>query len=168
MRSWHALLAPLPAEAVVSRKPVAPAELVNDASTSAIAGWDQLTVELSAGRDGLRHLMVVLDATGRPISAGDHVLTIREVTDATSGALLNEYVHDSLGGRIEPDGTFNGTRWHMVRVLAPDEEADEDNPPADARSSKPTAEEIVAIRALVADIMQRPFSGGRNPASGLP
>ena len=152
---WHALLAPLPAEAVVSRKPVTPPELANDASTSAIAGWDQLTVELSAGRKGLRHLMVVLDATGRPISAGDHVLTIREVTDASSGALLNEFVHDSLGGRIEADGTFNGTRWHIVRVLAPDEEVGEDDPPSEAQSAGPTEEEIVAIRTLVADILQR-------------
>lgn len=153
---WHALLAPLPAEAVVSRKPLTPPELADGASKSAIAGWDQLTVELSAGSDGLRHLLVVLDATGQPISAGDHVLTIREVTDASSGALLNEYLHDSLGGRIEADGTFNGTRWRIVRLLAPDEEVGEDNPPSEARSSKPTDEEIAAIKSLVADILRRP------------
>ena len=153
---WHALLAPLPAEAVVSRKPLTPPELADGASKSAIAGWDQLTVELSAGSDGLRHLLVVLDATGQPISAGDHVLTIREVTDASSGALLNEYLHDSLGGRIEADGTFNGTRWRIVRLLAPDEEVGEDNPPSEARSSKPTHEEIAAIKSLVADILRRP------------
>ena len=122
---------------------------------AAIAGWDQLTVELSAGRDGLRHLMVDLDETGRPITAGDHVLTIREVPNESSGALLNEFGHDSLGGRIEADGTFNGTRWHIVRVLAPDEEVREDDPPAEARSGKPTDEEVSAIMELVADILQR-------------
>jgi hypothetical protein len=152
--SWHSLLAPLPAEAVVSRKPVTPPELANDPSMAAIAGWEQLTVELSADRDGLRHLMVTLDATGQPISAGDHVLTIRELT-SESGALLNEYVHDSLGGRLETDGTFNGTRWHLVRILAPDEEVGEGDPPAEAQSAKPTDDEVLAIKALVIEILRR-------------
>ena len=155
MLPWHALLAPLPEGAIVYRKPVTSPELANDPSVAAIAGWDQLTVELSAGRDGLRHLMVVLDATGTPISAGDHVLTIREVGNASSGALLNEYVHDSLGGRIETDGTFNGTRWHIVRLLAPDEEAGEDDAPSEAHSAKPTDQQVSAIKALVADILRR-------------
>ena len=99
--------------------------------------------------------MVVLDATGTPISAGDHVLTIREVRNASSGELFNEYVHDSLGGRIESDGTFNGTRWHIVRVLAPGEEAGEDDQPAEAQSAKPTDKEVFAIKALVADLCRR-------------
>jgi hypothetical protein len=154
MRSWHALLAPLPLEAVVSRKPVIPPERSNDPSSAAIAGWDQVTVELSAGRDGLRHLLVVLDATGQPISAGDHVLTIRALR-SESGEPRNEFVHDSVGGRLEPDGTFNGTRWHMVRVLAPDEEVGEDDPPAEARSAKPTEEEVAALKELVSDILRR-------------
>jgi hypothetical protein len=153
--AWHALLAPLPSEAVVSRTPVTPPDRANDPSAAAIAGWDQLTVELSAGRDGLRHLLVVLDATGRPISAGDHVLTIRELSNESGGAPLNEYVHDSLGGRIEADGTFNGTRWHMVRVLAPDEDAGDEDPPSEARSAKPTEEEVSAIKVLVAEILRR-------------
>jgi len=152
---WHTLLAPLPSDAVVSRKSVVSLERANDPSTAAIAGWDQLTVELSAGRDGLRHLLVLLDATGQPITAGDHVLTIREVTSESSGALLNEYVHESIGGRLEPDGTFNGTRWHIVRILAPGEEVGEDDSPSDARSSKPTEEEVSAIKALVADMLRR-------------
>lgn len=122
---------------------------------SAIAGWDQLTVELSAGSDGLRHLMVVLDATGQPISAGDHVLTIRAVRNESSGEVRNEYTHESVGGRLEPDGTFNGTRWHMVRVMAPGDDVADDDPPPDARSSKPTDEEIAAIKSLVADILRR-------------
>lgn len=155
MLSWHSLLAPFPAEATVSRRPVPSPELANDPAAAAIAGWDQLTVELSAGRDGLRHLMVVLDATGRPISAGDHVLTIREVIGEPNGARLNEFLHDSLGGRLEADGTFNGTRWHIVRRLAPDEEVGEDDPPAEAKSAKPTIEEVFAIKSLVAEIVHR-------------
>jgi hypothetical protein len=160
MRSWHALLAPLPDEAVVSRKPVTPPELANDPSSAAITGWDQLTVELSAGPDGLRHLMVVLDANGQPISAGDHVLTIQALTSESGGELRNEYVHDSVGGRLEPDGTFNGTRWHMVRILSPDEEVGEDDPPAEARSAKPTDEEVLALKALVAEILRRNIEPG--------
>src|SRR5689334_15003211 len=148
MRSWHALLGPLPAEGVVPRKPVIPPERGNDPSSAAIAGWQQLTVELSAGPDGLRHLLVVLDSKGAPISASDHVLTIRKISNESSGDLLNEYVHDSLGGRLEPDGTFNGTRWRMVRVLAPDEEVSEDDPPVEAKSAKPTDEEVLALKAL--------------------
>ena len=160
MRSWHALLAPLPDEAIVARKPLTPPELANDPSSAAIAGWDQLTVQLSAGPDGLRHLLVVLDAKGQPISAGDHVLTIRALTSESGGEPRSEYVHDSVGGRLEPDGTFNGTRWHMVRIMSPDEEVGEDDPPAEARSEKPTDEEVLALKGLVAEMLRRNLEPG--------
>src|SRR5688500_5756145 len=52
---WHALLAPIPADAVVSRKPVASPEILATPEGAAIAGWEQLTIELSAGAVGLRH-----------------------------------------------------------------------------------------------------------------
>lgn len=55
---WHALFAPLPKDAIVNRKPVGSGE--------AFAGWQSLTVELSAGAGGLRHILVTLDASGTP------------------------------------------------------------------------------------------------------
>jgi len=51
---------------------------------------------------GLRHAMVTLDASGTPVSAGDWVLYC-------SGKPV-EYVHENVGGRIQPNGTFLGTR----------------------------------------------------------
>jgi hypothetical protein len=155
MQNWHALLAPLPAEAVVQRRPVVSPELANSVDVSAIAGWEQLTVEMSAAADGLRHLMVVLDPTGQPISAGDHVLTCRAVPGDGS---RTEYTHESIGGRLENDGTFNGTRWHIVRVLAEgegDTDADPAAPGFESRHSRPTADEVMAIKSLVADILRR-------------
>ena len=161
MLPWHTLLAPLPAEATVTRRLVAPPELANDPAAAAIAGWEQLTVELSAGTVGLRHVMVVLDASGEPISAGDHVLTCRELTEAPTGvAAMREDVHESIGGRLEPDGTFNGTRWRMVRIAAADDsgsvtEEDSERTQFDAQPSTPTADDVAGIKALVADILRR-------------
>jgi hypothetical protein len=109
---------------------------------------------LSAGSAGLRHVMVVLDADGQPISAGDHVLTCRELTDSTASSegMRREDVHEGLGGRLEPDGSFNGTRWRMVRVVAADEAGaveDFEATPFDAQPSTPTADDIAGIKALV-------------------
>ena len=158
MIPWHALLAPLPTDATVARRSVAPGELRNDERMAAIAGLVQLTVELSAGNDGLRHLMVVLDAAGLPISAGDHVMTCRELPDTVTGP-TTEYVHESIGGRLEADGSFNGTRWRMVRALTEDEEdvAMDDTDVAGFNSKRaiPTPDEIAKLKALVADILDR-------------
>ena len=71
---WHALLAPIPPDVIPKRQPVASPEILAEPYGAAIAGWEQLTVELSAGSAGLRHVLVVLDATGQPISASDTVL----------------------------------------------------------------------------------------------
>jgi len=143
-RDWHALFAPLPKSAVVRRKPVASPELVAAGKADAIAGWENLSVELSAGADGLRHVMVTLDATGTPISAGDWVLY--------SGGKPVQYVHENLGGRIQPDGSFLGTRWRTVMVDVPG--ADEPETRETARS-EPTPEEIAALMALVKEVLRR-------------
>jgi len=49
-------------------------EVLGSPEEAAIAGWKQVTVELPAGRAGLRTLLVVLDATAGPIAASDQVL----------------------------------------------------------------------------------------------
>ena len=74
-----------------------------------IAGWTSVTLEFSAPGRGLRHLLVTLDETGRPISASDHVL-FRAPNPAhpTGPADMRQ---ESIGGRLEADGTFRGTCW---------------------------------------------------------
>ena len=139
---WHALLAPLPAGAIVQRKPVGTPELLASPEGAAIAGWEQLSVELSAGADGLRHVLVVLDGSGLPISAGDTVVY----------CVGRDTRHENIGGRLEADGTFRGTRWTTIGV-APAEEGDE--PELRSTPSEPSPEEIRGIKALVADVMRR-------------
>ena len=129
---WHALFAPLPDDAVVRRKPVA-----------GLAGWEELTVELSAGPAGMRHVLVVLDK-GEPISAGDWVMYC-------SGNPV-EYVHENVGGRLNPDGSFLGTRWRTTALDVPGKEEPE---PKEMASSEPTAEDVAALMALVKELLRR-------------
>ena len=151
---WHALLAPIPADAVLSRKPVASPEILATPHGSAIAGWEQLTIELSAGAAGLRHIMVVLDAAGLPISAGDTVLYQRSrvpLPDASEEVGDTEFYQESVGGRIEQDGSFRGTRWRTVGV----DKAGSDEPQLESTPSAPTEADVIGIKALVAEVMRR-------------
>ena len=136
--AWHALFAPLPADAVVTRKPVGPGE--------AIAGWQSLSVELSAGADGLRHVMVTLDQAGTPISAGDWVMYATEGADGTT------YVHENVGGRLEADGSFRGTRWRSVTFGRPESD---DAEVKESQHMAPSEQDIAAIHALVKEILER-------------
>jgi hypothetical protein len=47
--AWHTLLAPLPPEAMPVRKPIGAPELLGQAHGAAIAGWQNLSLNLSAG-----------------------------------------------------------------------------------------------------------------------
>lgn len=140
--AWHALFAPLPNDAVVKRKPVGSGE--------AIAGWRSLTVELSAGAAGLRHVMVTLDETGTPISAGDWVMY------ATQGADGTTYLHENVGGRLETDGSFRGTRWHSVTFQKPDSD---DAELRESRNSPPSPDDVEAIGRLVRELLSRAPAG---------
>jgi hypothetical protein len=157
-KPWHALLAPLPDDAHVRRQPVGSPEVLATPEGAAIAGWEQLTVELSAGIAGLRHVLVVLDATGQPISASDHVLYWSEVSktdknaDTSSGSAPHaEFYQESIGGRFETDGTFRGTRWQTVG----EDNGDGSEPKMDSTPSDPSDEDIAGIKALVAEIIKR-------------
>ena len=156
-KPWHALLASLPNELIVQRKPVAPPEILSKPDGAAIAGWEQLTIELSAGLAGLRHVLVVLDANGQPISASDHVLYWSEVSktdqnaDTSSGALHAEFYQESIGGRFESDGTFRGTRWQTVG----EDHRDGSEPKMESTPSEPSAADIAGLKALVAEIIRR-------------
>jgi hypothetical protein len=142
---WHALLAPLPEDAVVKRRPVAPPEITGKPEGAAIAGWEQLTVELSAAGRGMRHLLVVLDAQGTPISANDMVMYSVELGED------HVFYQENVGGRLEADGTFRGTRWRTLGVEGPkDEEAR-----LDALPSQPSETEAQALKSLVAEILRR-------------
>lgn len=142
---WHGLLAPLPEDAVVKRRPVAPPEITSKPEGAAIAGWEQLTVELSAQGKGMRHLLVVLDAQGTPISANDMVRYSAEL-----GA-DHVFFQENVGGRLEADGTFRGTRWRTLGV----EGANDEEARLDALPSQPSAAESAALKALVAEILRR-------------
>ena len=149
-RSWHQLLAPLPADAILQRKPVAPPEVLAKPGGDSIAGWENLTVQLSAGMAGFRHVLLVLDATGTPIAANDSVLfRFEQHPDQTDGrAVIRQ---ESIGGRIQEDGTFLGTCWISE---GPEPEGEEEWKATSERTD-PTASQIEALLRIVADLVGR-------------
>ena len=146
---WHVLLAPLPPDARPSRKPIAPPEVLASAEGSAIAGWTSVSLELSDPPRGLRHFLVTLDATGRPLTASDHVLF--RLPRADGGPEAWDSRQESIGGRLEADGTFRGTCW-LVTGPEPEDDA---SPKWDMRSRPPDEAEIARLKALVADVLGR-------------
>jgi hypothetical protein len=153
--AWHTLFAPLPSDAVPRRRPVAPPEILAAPTGSAIAGWEQISLDLSAGADGLRVVLVVLDADGVPLSASDAVLYrtgpdgASPSEDGDAPAVIHQ---ESVGGRFEPDGSFRGTRWHSVAV---DPGGGSDELQWESTPSEPSASDVAGLRAMVADLMRR-------------
>jgi len=157
-KPWHALLAPIPNDVIVCRQPVGPPEVLSTPEGAAIAGWEQLTVELSAGPAGLRHILVVLTSSGQLISASDTVLYRSEEskTDQDTGSFSAttdhvEFHSETIGGRFELDGTFRGTRWETSGVESPDGS----EPMMNSKRSAPSPEDIAAIKSLVSDLLKR-------------
>ena len=151
---WHALLGPLPVDAVPRRQPVASAEVLAGPTGWAVAGWEQLVLHLSAGADGLRTILVVLDASGILLSASDVVLYrtgLRGGPPPGDGDAPAMILQMSLGGRFEDDGSFHGTRWHSVAV---EREGDEE-PEWESTPSEPSPDDVDGLRAVVAELMQR-------------
>lgn len=146
--SWHALLAPLPGDAVPSRKPVGTPDVLASPEGAAIAGWEQLTLHLAAGQAGLRILLVVLDASARPVAASDHVLFWSPGAHPSDPRQLRQ---ESIGGRLEADGSLTGTCWLMTGP-----EPENDNPPQwESTPRQPTAAESAALLALVDELVAR-------------
>lgn len=114
---------------------------------SAVAGWEQLVLTLTAGVAGLRNVLVVVDGDGQPIAASDHVLY--RIEDVATGTI--EYQQLSIGGRIEPDGSFNGTCWHSASTETTGGEQLE----SASESSAPTSGQVAELRALVAHVLGR-------------
>jgi hypothetical protein len=144
---WHVLLGPLPAGATPRVSPVtSPAHAGPE--VAAIAGWESLVLDLSAGAAGLRILQVLLDAGGRPLSASDHVL-FRSAPAGGSGTV--QIRQESIGGRFESDGEFRGTVW----LISGPEPVDDEEPPWEMSPRAPTTGEVEALRQLVAEIVRR-------------
>jgi hypothetical protein len=154
---WHALLAPLPAGAEPRVTPVGPAE----SQESPIAGWTSLALELSAGEAGLRLLQVTLDREGRPISASDHVLFRFPDESPRGPARIRQ---ESIGGRLEPDGSFHGTVW----LVEGDEPPGESEPEWEMTPRAPTSVEASLLLDLVTELMRRQVGPRAPQTDGTP
>lgn len=152
--TWHALLAPLPPEATPAHQPVASPEILATPEGAAIAGWTQLVVHLSAGCDGLRIVLVVIDEQGALLCASDAVVYRREEeADAESeGTGRAHFRHESIGGRFEPDGRFTGRHWESEATETMDGVQEPAAPPT---GRDPTPDEVTALRALVDEVRRR-------------
>jgi hypothetical protein len=150
--AWHSLLGPLPPNAVPVRQPVASAEVLAGPTGSALAGWEQLVLHLSAGAAGLRNILVVLDAGGTLLSASDAVLYRNPADSVPSagGPGPGTILQMSVGGRFESDGSFHGTRWHSVAV-----ERGGENPEWESTPSSPSEEDVEGLRTIVAELIRR-------------
>jgi hypothetical protein len=64
-----------------------------------LAGWRQIQLVFGDGVTGLRVVVALYDAAGRPAMVSDLV--------AVAGGQRQE----SVGARVEPDGRMHGTHW---------------------------------------------------------
>jgi hypothetical protein len=148
--AWLALFAPLPDDAVIERKPVAPPELVASGQADAVAGWHSVTVHLSAAAAGMRHVLITLDANDRLLSAGDMVMFERK--EQRDGDTVTIYDQENVGGRYEEDGSFRGTRWVTHTEQIGD---DHDNAHATSLPSPPSPADVASLRSLVDAVLRR-------------
>jgi hypothetical protein len=151
--AWHSLLGPIPRDATPSRKPVAPPEVLQSPTGSAIAGWEQLVLHLSAGVAGSRTILVVLDGGGTLLSAGDAVLYRTglhepEPPPPDAPALIRQ---ENIGGRFESDGSFHGTRWHSVAI----DQGGGEEPEWESTRSEPSSDDVAGLRTLVQELIGR-------------
>lgn len=150
---WHRLLGPVPDGSVPERSAVAPAAVLARPEGRAVAGWEQLVLDRSAGHAGRRTITVLLDAEGRVIGASDTVMFRVPPLPPNPGpdAPPVRLRFESISGRFEADGTFRGTCWVS--------EADEPVEAGDARwemsPSEPTSASIAGLRSLVAEVVKR-------------
>ena len=155
--AWHALFAPLPRDAVPRRQPVAPPEVLARPEGAAIAGWQQVVIDLSVPGAGLRNVLVVLDETGSAISASDSVLYRTELPngDGADRRPAVRWEHESVGGRLERDGRFLGTRWRTVTITNVDSDDEEEVRRRETTPTPPSEADVAAIKALVTEVLRR-------------
>ncbi|HET6837148.1 MAG TPA: hypothetical protein VFH24_03835 [Gemmatimonadales bacterium] len=121
-------------------------------AAAAVAGWEQLVLYLSAGPAGSRTILVVLDAGGTLLSAGDAVLYRTGLNEPTpppeeAPALIRQ---ENIGGRFEPDGSFHGTRWQSIAIDQGEEELEWESTP-----SSPSDDDVAGLRLVVAEVIRR-------------
>lgn len=148
--TWLALLAPIPEDARPRRTPVATPGTPGAAPDSPIAGWTNVVFELSDMPLGTRLFMVTLDASGAPIAASDHIY-LRDTGTLDEHTALDARLpmrQESLGGRIEADGSFKGTHWTVEGI-----ETDDEQPGWTHTPRAPTDAEVQRLLALVATIL---------------
>jgi hypothetical protein len=134
---------------------VAPPEILARPEGAAIAGWQQLVLHLSDVPGGSRTVLVLLDADGRPMSASDGVLYRIELPEGTADdpRPAVRFEMENVGGRLEPDGRFLGTRWRTVSLQH--DEDDENATQLESLPSAPSEADIAAIKALIAEMLRR-------------
>lgn len=147
---WLALLSPLPDDAVPQRKPVASAEQIATGTAGPIAGWVNVTVNLSEPDYGLRHVHITLDENGDLLAGSDHVMFVRETSPNGEQATLTD--HESVGGRFEKDGSFRGTHW---KTTLDSSAGDDKSETTSAERREPSLEEVDALRRIIADMLGR-------------
>ena len=149
--AWHALFAPLPPDAVPVREPIVPPEILATPDGAALAGQEKVVLHLSAGCAGLRMVLVTQDADGRLLSASDHVVHRRELSDGEAARGAVEYRHEQVGGSFAPDGTFRGTRWSTVST----ESAEGETLEMESTPSAPSDADEASLRALAGEVVRR-------------
>ena len=149
--AWLSLLSPLPPDVRPARKPVASAQQIAAGSAGPIAGWQNVTVDVSQPDVGLRHVQITLDESGALLAASDHVMFVRETApDDPCIATLTD--HESIGGRFELDGSFRGTCWKSRLKSDADSE---DAETISSEHSAPTPGQVAMLRAIIADVLAR-------------
>jgi hypothetical protein len=148
--AWLELLSPVPADAVVEKKPVASAQQLAAGTAGPIAGWQSVTVNLSQPEFGLRHVQITLDENGELLSGSDHVMFVRETTPDGEQATLSD--HESVGGRFEKDGRFLGTYWMVTLERGATED---DSVTRSAEHRPPSEDEVTALRRIIDDVLSR-------------
>ena len=144
--SWHTLLAAIPRDVRVNRRPVIPPHSTGVTATP-VFDWETLTIELSDGNAGLRLVLLTLDGQGRPVSASDLVLYRSGLEDGRV-----EVRTESIGGRIEADGRFFGTRWTSIGY---ETRATESDAGIQSTPSVPTDHDVDRLLTLVKDVQKR-------------
>ena len=123
---------------------IVPPEILARPEGAALAGWQQLVVHLSDAYNGSRTVLVVVDASGVPISANDGAFF--RIPGAPP-----QLRHESIGGRFETDGTFRGARWLSVG----DDPGDDEPAKLQSAPTAPAPDEIAGLRAVVDEMLRR-------------
>ena len=146
------LLSPLPDSAVLTRAPVASAEVLASAHGALLAGWEHITAEVPM-QESHRIAMVSVDGSGTLLTVNDHVTTHGTEQVRAGPVMVPAATIESVGGRVERDGTIRGTRWSSRVVDDPD--ATPEEPSMESTPSALSESDVAGLRALAAELLKR-------------